>query len=118
MSCPRPDLYQTGIYTPNAGVPIKVAKAPGGKMEVLEIAVQNQTPGVPSGPATWPPEFSCHVQFFEGAPAPGSLGVPISLQVLVQQAQLWSKPGVQAFDDIYMVVTEGGAQLAVEVRYR
>jgi hypothetical protein len=108
MSCPKADLYQTGIVSPAIGTPVRIAKAPGGAMKVLEIAIQNQTPGVPSGGATFPPEFSATVQFFLGLPtgqAGSAQGYPISLQVVVQQLQLWSKPGVEADDDIYMVVS-------------
>lgn len=121
MACKRGDLYQTGVITPTAGVPIRIAKAPGGEMTVLEIAIQNQTPGVPSGGATFPPEFACTVQFFQGRPAAngagGAGGFPISLQTIVQQLQLWSKPGVEADDDIWMIVQEADTVISFECRY-
>jgi hypothetical protein len=102
MGCPKNIIIQTSVYSPVAGVQTKVAKCSGGEMEVLEIAVQ--------------PNLLCHIQFFEGLPAAGSLGNPISLVLEVQANQLWSKPGKVVKDDIYMVVTEAGITLSVEVR--
>jgi hypothetical protein len=106
MSCEAKVIYQTGIYVTVAGVPFRVAKVSGGKMRVWELAVQNIT-------AT---AITANLQFFEGLPSTGSLGVPLSFQVLVQQFQMWSKPGDVVQDDVYLVDTIGGTTLSVEAR--
>jgi hypothetical protein len=106
MSCEPAVLYQVGTYVTVAGVPFRVAKCSGGKMRVLELAVQNIS-------AT---AITANLQFFEGLPAAGSLGVPLSFQVLVQQFQMWSKPGDVVQDDVYLVDTIGGTTLSVEAR--
>jgi len=75
MNCEPKIIYQVGVYITVAGVPFRVAKVSGGAMKVWELAVQNIS-------AT---AITANLQFFEGLPSPGSLGVPISFQVLVQQ---------------------------------
>ena len=108
-SCKPNVVYQTGIITTVAGVPILLCKAGGGGTEILEVAIQNINDTAVTG----------NLQLFEGQPhfANDNIqGNPISLQIMVQQFQLWSKTGKVVYDDLYLVDLVGDVTYSYEVR--
>lgn len=104
MSCRPPVIvYQVGANpATTAGVFFLIARCTAGRMKVHEITIQNQTVAVTTG----------LLQFFVG----NGTGFPLSLPTLLQQFQMWSKPGGIVSDDIYCVDTIGGVALSWEAR--
>jgi len=106
MACGQEQRQVNG----NTGQPVSVAAAgqqvlifqnPGGLCRIIEISMQ--------------PESNAHLQLVEGGSSQS--GLPMTAIRFVQQFQLWSTPGKNVQNNVYLVIQEPNVKVDVDVRY-
>lgn len=92
------DNTQVASVSTVAGQSVLIAKCSSGRMRIIYISCQ--------------PDADCHLQLFEGT----GKSKPLSALRKVGQDLLWSWPGKNVFDDVYLFSGEGSVNVQVESR--